>query len=258
VGVAAGCGRNGKKPVDIARADGGDAAGMGGDAGGGGSTEAGGTTAPVSEECARQACNAGVSDLCCPTSCSAATDIDCAGCGNGRLEAGELCDPAGSCPQACAPAEVPDAAAEERGHLRRRVCVPAGMQTACVDGDECCPAVCTAVNDRDCTSQCGNGTLEPGELCDPLTTCPQTCPMQGCTLLALVEAGTCLARCVEAARRRSAGPTTAAVPAAATPPTTAIARSCVATGPSRGARPATPWPRAPAPAPRRAAGCGSW
>ena len=87
------------------------------------------------------------------------------------------------------------------------VCVPAGMQTACVDGDECCPAGCTAVNDRDCTGQCGNGTLEPGELCDPLTTCPQTCPMQGCTLMALVEAGTCLARCMESGPGdRSVGP----------------------------------------------------
>jgi Abnormal spindle-like microcephaly-assoc'd, ASPM-SPD-2-Hydin len=197
LGVAASCGGNGKKPVDIARADGGDAAGMGGDAGGGGSPEAGGTTAPVSEECARQACNAGVSDLCCPSSCSAATDIDCAGCGNGRLEAGELCDPAGSCPQACAQLKCQMQQLKSGGTCAA-VCVPGGMQTACVDGDECCPAGCTAVNDRDCTGQCGNGTLEPGELCDPLTTCPQTCPMQGCTLMALVEAGTCLARCMEA------------------------------------------------------------
>src|SRR5690349_2822170 len=100
--LAAGCGGNGKKPIDPARADGGDAAGGStGDGSAGGSSGSGGT-APVSEDCARQACNAGVSDLCSPSSCSAATDIDCAGCGNGRLEAGEICDPAASCPQSCA------------------------------------------------------------------------------------------------------------------------------------------------------------
>jgi hypothetical protein len=87
----------------VDRPDGGDAAaGSTGDGSAGGSSGSGGTTAPVSEECARAACNAGVSDLCCPSACSAATDVDCAGCGNGRLEAGEICDPPGSCPQGCA------------------------------------------------------------------------------------------------------------------------------------------------------------
>ncbi|HEY0709880.1 MAG TPA: hypothetical protein VGG33_23910, partial [Polyangia bacterium] len=197
LGFVLGCSSKTKpqSPVSVGRADGGDAAadssttevgvpGSGGTTGGG-----------ANEECALRECNPSVSDLCCPAACSAATDIDCAGCGNGRLEAGEVCDPAGTCPQACAQLKCEKQRLKSEGTCAA-VCAPAGMQTSCMDGDECCPDGCTAVNDRDCTAQCGNGTTEPGELCDPLSTCPQTCPMQGCTLLALINPGTCLAHCV--------------------------------------------------------------
>jgi hypothetical protein len=153
-------------------------------------------TGEGAEPCEQRACNAGVPDLCCPSSCSAATDVDCPGCGNRRMEAGELCDPPDSCPTSC-----PQIACEKQrlksAGTCAAVCVSAGLQESCADGDECCPPGCTAANDRDCTASCGNGQVEPGELCDPLASCPTTCPARGCTLLGLQGAGTCLARCVE-------------------------------------------------------------
>ncbi len=160
----------------------------------------GGLPNPTSAECMQAACNAAVSDLCCPPACTAATDVDCGGCGNGRLEAGEVCDPLESCPTSCPQLKCEKQRLKSAGTCAD-VCVSAGPQTACQDGDECCPAGCTSVNDRDCTASCDNGTLEPTELCDPLASCPTTCPMRGCTLLTLKDAGTCLAHCVEAGQQ---------------------------------------------------------
>jgi hypothetical protein len=156
----------------------------------------GGPAADGGDPCEQRACNAAVPDLCCPSVCSAATDIDCPGCGNGRMEAGELCDPPDSCPTSCPQLGCEKQRLKSAGTCFA-VCAGAGMQDACADGDECCPPGCTAANDRDCTATCGNGTIEPGELCDPPSSCPQSCPRQGCTILGLQGAGTCLARCVE-------------------------------------------------------------
>jgi hypothetical protein len=159
--------------------------------GGGGSaaTDAG-------DPCEQRACNAALPDLCCPSICSAATDIDCPGCGNRRLEAGELCDPPESCPTSCPQLGCEKQRLKSEGTCFA-VCVGAGMQDSCVDGDECCPPGCTGATDRDCSSTCGNGVVEPGELCDPLASCPQSCPRQGCTILGLQGGGSCLARCME-------------------------------------------------------------
>lgn len=153
--------------------------------------------APPAEECARRQCNASVADLCCPAACSGATDIDCAGCGNGRLEAGEVCDPPERCASSCPQLKCERQRIKSEGTCAA-VCVSAGTQTRCVDGDECCPDGCTAANDADCTSRCGNGIVEPGEVCDPLASCVQGCPMQGCTKLELRNPGTCTAHCVPA------------------------------------------------------------
>ena len=47
----------------------------------------------------------------------------------------------------------------------------------CANGDGCCPSGCTAMNDNDCSSLCGNGVLDAGETCDvaPAPVCPSTC-----------------------------------------------------------------------------------
>ena len=100
--------------------------------------------------------------------------------------------------------------------------------------------------------------MEPGELCDPLTTCPQTCPMQGCTLLALVEAGTCLAHCMEAGQETRAGPTTAAAPAGCNAANDSDCAVVCGNGTIEGRETCDPLASCPQPARRRAAGCASW
>ncbi len=46
---------------------------------------------------------------------------------------------------------------------------------------------------------CGNGVIDPGELCDPkdpVFGCPTSCPQQGCMLRLLDAPGTCSAQCL--------------------------------------------------------------
>lgn len=138
----------------------------------------------------------------------ASCDNDChLVCGNGVVDApvGELCDTAitsgeGACPTSCNDGDACTA----------DVLTGAGCQTACTtspiiaaaDGDGCCPAGANANTDSDCSAMCGNGLLEPGELCDPAITagagaCPTSCnDAQTCTTDALVNAGSCQAHCV--------------------------------------------------------------
>ncbi len=49
--------------------------------------------------------------------------------------------------------------------------VAACEQRACVGGDACCPSGCNSLSDGDCQPSCGNGVVEMGESCDPVTTC---------------------------------------------------------------------------------------
>lgn len=67
------------------------------------------------------------------------------------------------------------------------------LQTA----DGCCPGFCTGATDVDCAI-CGNGVVEQGEACDPLTSCPSTCAPKACQLFSVADAGTCRAACVAA------------------------------------------------------------
>ena len=53
---------------------------------------------------------------------------------------------------------------------------------------------CTAATDRDCVG-CGNGRLEGSERCDPLSTCPTSCPAMRCQRYRLLDPQTCTARC---------------------------------------------------------------
>lgn len=148
-------------------------------------------------ECAKKACSGAVADLCCPSACTAATDIDCGGCGNGRMEPGETCDPLQSCPIACPSLNCQKQRLKSEGTCSA-ACVSAGEETECKSGDGCCPSGCTGGNDRDCGATCGNGALESGETCDPLASCPESCPALGCTVRKLEGTGTCGARCVAA------------------------------------------------------------
>jgi hypothetical protein len=52
--------------------------------------------------------------------------------------------------------------------------------TDCGSGDGCCPAGCSATNDGDCTPSCGNGAIDPGEVCDG--NCPSCNDGNACTI----------------------------------------------------------------------------
>ncbi len=160
--------------------------------------DAGANDGADASSCDDRACNATQPDSCCPSGCDADTDLDCAAiCGNGVLEPGERCDPLGSCPTACPASGCSRARLDQAGTCFAR-CMPDGEVSACSNGDGCCPAGCNAVNDTDCSPSCGNGVREGIETCDPLTSCPATCPPQGCQLRALRGGGTCTAQCVAA------------------------------------------------------------
>jgi hypothetical protein len=117
-------------------------------------------------------------------------------CGNGAIETGEECDPPGSCPTACANQGCTRFVLQGVAAQCTARCVEVGQETACRNGDGCCPAACNATNDSDCSVKCDNGAKEGQETCDPLATCPTTCPAQGCQLRKLVNGNTCTAACV--------------------------------------------------------------
>jgi hypothetical protein len=112
-------------------------------------------------------------DACCPFAASALTDLDClVSCGNGVVEAGELCDPgitsgAGACKTA---ADCDDKDPCTVDALAGGACTVSCQHSPVPPSknvkDGCCPAGATVLSDSDCSASCGNGLLEPGELCD--------------------------------------------------------------------------------------------
>jgi hypothetical protein len=156
---------------------------------------AGTCTAACVETGTQTACVNG--DGCCPAGCNTTNDSDCTtpGCGNNAVEAGETCDPLASCPQSCPPIGCQLRTLQGAGTCQA-ACVNTTMQTACANNDGCCPSGCNANNDNDCRVVCGNGTVEPGETCDTVASCPTSCPQQGCQLYTLANALTCQAACV--------------------------------------------------------------
>lgn len=144
--------------------------------------------------CSARACNAATADSCCPTGCTALTDLDCAGCGNGHLDPGEICDPLDSCKTVCPPVGCQLFSLTGAGTCQAS-CEAAGMQAMCVNGDGCCPTGCTSASDTDCSAMCGNGLVEGTEICDG--NCPSTCQPLGCQLRTMQgSATTCNAQCV--------------------------------------------------------------
>ncbi len=84
-------------------------------------------------------------------------------CNNGRVDAGETCDPPGSCPTSCAVAA--DACSPNVLVGSAASCTAACVvQTIseCVSGDGCCPGSCTAANDGDCAAPEGQEDLSGG------------------------------------------------------------------------------------------------
>ena len=151
--------------------------------------------------CAAQCVNSGTQtacasgDGCCPAGCNANNDTDCGpGCGNNVIEGNETCDPLASCPTSCPQVQCQLRTLQNAGTCQAQ-CVNAGLQTACVNSDGCCPAGCNANNDHDCQAKCGNSVIEKGETCDPLGSCPRSCPQIACQLRKLDNAGTCQAVC---------------------------------------------------------------
>jgi hypothetical protein len=116
---------------------------------------ASGTAEGCSRVCTHDRITACLSgDGCCPPGCTAAADRDCAAvCGDGRLEAGETCDPPGVCPTTC-----PDDG--DRCTREQLTGDPARCNARCehtpitacsgTTVDLCCPTGCTPQNDADC------------------------------------------------------------------------------------------------------------
>ncbi|HEX5059098.1 MAG TPA: hypothetical protein VFV99_07045 [Kofleriaceae bacterium] len=68
--------------------------------------------------------------------------------------------------------------------------------TACEGGDGCCPAGCSPADDNDCSTTCGNGTVEGNETCDPPESCPVACPAPICMAGTLIgSSANCNAAC---------------------------------------------------------------
>jgi cysteine-rich repeat protein len=149
-------------------------------------------------------------DGCCPPGASSLTDRDCPiVCGNGLLEAGELCDSAiaagepSACPTSCDDGAVCTTDALIEGGTCTARCTAIEIVTTS-DGDGCCPSGATVATDADCSPLCGDGVLSPsdGELCDTAIVpgapgaCPTSCDdSMICTADTLVSAGTCTASC---------------------------------------------------------------
>jgi cysteine-rich repeat protein len=128
-------------------------------------------------------------------------------CGNGVVDSdvGELCDTeiasgAGACPSSCDDGlACTDDVLSSSGCAA--VCLHSSI-TAPANGDGCCPTGADATTDTDCAGVCGNGVVEPGEVCDKTIpagmagACPTACDDgQVCTTNTLSNAGTCQAAC---------------------------------------------------------------
>ncbi|MBE7451661.1 MAG: DUF4215 domain-containing protein [Kofleriaceae bacterium] len=145
-------------------------------------------------------------DGCCPAGETSLTDDDCpVVCGNGVVEAGEVCDTAipsgaGACPASCDDQEACTTDTLHMAGTCEATCRSTPI-TAPANGDGCCPPGANTGNDDDCLPGCGNSVVDPGETCDTAIAagpgaCPTTCSDgMVCTRDVLVNAGTCNAAC---------------------------------------------------------------
>jgi alpha-tubulin suppressor-like RCC1 family protein len=111
-----------------------------------------------------------ISDGCCPSGCTTATDVDCSPvCGNGVIDGDETCDGA-SCTCNDGNACTQDVVLGGEARTCNLQCRNDEI-LACVNGDGCCPEGCTIANDNNCL--CGNSVVNAPETCDG--NCPTTC-----------------------------------------------------------------------------------
>jgi len=109
----------------------------------------------------------GPSDSCCPNTCNSINDGDCSvRCGNGVVETGETCDPPGSCNTQCGDNDACTIHTATGSAANCNFSCSFVTIASCAGNDACCPSVCNATNDSDCSPVCGNNIREGGEGCD--------------------------------------------------------------------------------------------
>ncbi len=119
-------------------------------------------------------------------------------CGDGELDPGETCDPTALCAKGC---NDGNACTVDVGLGAAMTCnfrCAVSNIEVCEAGDGCCPASCRPGTDRDCSVTCGNGTLEPGETCEPpVFPCDSDCnDGDACTVDSVTgSAGNCNVAC---------------------------------------------------------------
>ena len=124
------------------------------------------TCSSVCEQTQITACVDG--DGCCPDMCDSGNDNDCsASCGNSVIDAGETCDPPGSCVTSCDDGNscTNDTLTGSAANCNAE-CNFQAITVCSGTPDGCCPAICNANTDADCMPVCGNGAIEPGETCE--------------------------------------------------------------------------------------------
>lgn len=149
-------------------------------------------------------------DMCCPDGALPADDGDCMGdCGNGMIEAGEVCDIAiadgmpGACPEDCDDGVVCTTDSLMNAGSCAAMCTTTDIVDTDDGSDGCCPAGATNATDTNCSATCGDGTVDAGETCDTDITagmtgaCPTACDDEDpCTQDRLLSADTCSATCI--------------------------------------------------------------
>jgi predicted esterase len=143
--------------------------------------------------CGNHKCDRGETCSSCPLDCGVCP----AQCGNGVIDPGETCDPPSSCPTSCDDGNACTTDTLTGSAASCNVACSHAAITACGGGDGCCPAGCTTATDSDCSPRCGNGVIDPGETCDPPSSCPTSCDDgNACTTDMLTgSAASCNAAC---------------------------------------------------------------
>lgn len=96
-------------------------------------------------------------------------------CDNGVIDPGESCDPKILCAESCNDGNACTKDALLGSADTCDVTCKYAVIETCVDGDGCCPANCGPEDDNDCSQTCGDNVVDPGETCDPQSSCLEEC-----------------------------------------------------------------------------------